>query len=89
MILYHDMKNVNDVGISVGVGSFILVRQNHNVGLCKRVDCILFPSQVIGGVIDMEQQVVVDAIVLDIDTTMVTVRKIVLIPIISKTMNMS
>lgn len=88
-MLYHDVKNVNDTGVPVGVGSFVLVRQNHDVSSCKRVDCILFLPQVIGGVIDTEQRVVVDAVVLDIDTTAVTVGKIVLIPIVSKTTDMS
>ena len=86
-MLYHDVKNVNNAGIPVGVGPFILVRQDHNVGSCKRIDCILFPSQVVGGVIDTEQRVVVDAVVLDVDTTAVTVRKVVLIPVVSKTMS--
>ena len=81
MMLHHNMKNVNDVGIPVGVGPFIFMGQNHNVGSCKRIDCILFPSQVIGGVIDTEQQVVVGAVVLDVDTIAVTVGKVVLIPV--------
>lgn len=84
-MLYYDMKNVNDAGIPVGMGPFILVRQNHDVSLCKRINCILVPTQVIGGVIDTEQRVVVDVVVLDVNTTTVTVRKVVLIAIINET----
>jgi hypothetical protein len=54
-MLHHDVKYVDDTGVPVGVGPFLLMRQNHNISSCKRIDCVLFTSQVIGGVIDTEQ----------------------------------
>lgn len=75
------MEDANDAGIPVWVTFlfvlFVLVGQNHNVGMCAGVHRVLGTSHIVRSIVDTENFVPVYAIVDKRDATSFFIREIV------------
>ena len=76
---------MNDVRIPVWMGLHIFMRENHDVWSSEWIYGVLLSSQVVSHIVYLKQTVVIHEVVLDVDTSPIILREVVLIAVVHQT----